>query len=93
MQTTLRAALAIAILTYAALTAADQARAMPLAAPPGTVAAGADLITRVTMICGRGGCSQVFTRRVQHPPVGFAKRAVPLVIPKTTALAPVNVSK
>jgi hypothetical protein len=90
MQTTLRAALAITILALAAAIAADRARAMPLAAP---VLGPADLIVRVTSVCGVGGCAMVFTKRVQHPPLGFVKRAVPLAIPRTTAVQPVNATK
>jgi hypothetical protein len=44
-------------------------------------------------VCGVGGCATVFTKRVQHPPAGFVRRAVPLTVPKTTAVQPVNASK
>ncbi len=46
----------------------------------------------VTM-CGRNGCGQIFTKRVVHPPVGFVKRAVPMAVPRTTAVQPVNATK
>jgi hypothetical protein len=48
---------------------------------------------RATSVCGVGGCATVFTKRVQHPPAGFVKRAVPLTVPRTTAAQPVNASK
>lgn len=44
-------------------------------------------------VCGVGGCTQIMTKRVQHQPVGFARRAAPLVIAKPSALQPVNASK
>ena len=68
---------------------------MPLAAPAVSDAANAnaDLIVRVTSVCGVGGCTQVFTKRVQHPPAGFVQRAVPLTIPKTSALQPLSQPK
>jgi hypothetical protein len=46
----------------------------------------------VTM-CGRNGCGQIFTKRIVHPPMGFVRRAVPLAVPKTTAVQPVNATK
>jgi len=46
-----------------------------------------------TTVCGRNGCGQIFTKRVVHPPAGFAKRAAPLVIPRPSALQPVSASK
>lgn len=94
MQTILRLAFATTMLTSAVSFAADQARAMPLAAPaPGAAAAHSNSIVPVGYVCGRGGCAPVFTKRVTHPPIGFVKRAVPLAVPKTTALQPVNASK
>ena len=94
MQGLLRAAFAIAILTSAASFAANQAHAMPLAAPavPGTATANADLVVRVANICGVGGCAPVFIKRVEHPPIGFVRRAVPFAVPKTTAV-PGNAAK
>ena len=94
MQTTLRAAFAIAMLASAVSTA-DQALAAPLAAPRvlGAAAANAGLIVRVTSVCSVGGCAPVLTRRVQHQPKGFAQRAAPLVIAKPAALAPLNATK
>ena len=44
-------------------------------------------------MCGLNGCGQIFTKRVQHPPAGFVKRAVPLTMPKATAVQPVNATK
>lgn len=68
---------------------------MPLVtlAPSGVAAADAGLIVRVMSVCGVGGCATVFTKRVQHPPAGFVTRAVPLTVPTTTAVQPVNASK
>ncbi len=68
---------------------------MPLAVPAVSAAANAnaDLIVRVTSVCGVGGCAQVFTKRVQHPPAGFVQRAVPLTIPRPNVLQPVNQPK
>jgi hypothetical protein len=51
-----------------------------------------DAAQAVTM-CGRNGCGQIFTKRIVHPPMGFVRRAVPLTIPKTTAVQPVNATK
>jgi hypothetical protein len=95
LQTKLRMAFAIAILASAVSIAADQARAMSLAAPavPGAAAANANLVVRVMSVCGVGGCAPVFTKRVHHPPAGFVKRAVPFAIPRTTSVQPVNQSK
>lgn len=90
----MRLAFAIAVLTLAASFAAGEARAMPLTAPaPGAAAASSDFTVPVGYVCGRGGCSPVFTKRVTHPPIGFVKRAVPLAVPKTTALQPANATK
>lgn len=93
MRTTLLAALAIGMLA-SPVPIAGQVRAMPLAAPATSAAAApADFILRVTSVCGVGGCARVLTRRVQHQPLGYVKRAVPLVIPRPSALQPVNASK
>jgi hypothetical protein len=95
LQTKLHTAFAIAILVSAVSIAADQARAMPFGGPatPGAATANADLIVRVTSVCGVGGCAQVYTKRVHHPPAGFVKRAVPLAVPRTNAVQPANESK
>ena len=95
MQTTLRAAFAIAMMTSAASFAANQARAMPLTAPPvpGVATANADLIVQIMNVCGIGGCAQVHTKRVQQPPAGFVQRAVPFAVPKTIAVQPAKQSK
>lgn len=89
----IRLAFTIAMLTLASF-AAGAARAMPPTPPPlGAAATNSDFIVPVGYVCGRGGCSPVFTKRVTHPPVGFVKRAVPIVVPKTTALQPANATK
>lgn len=46
-----------------------------------------------TSVCGVGGCTQIMTKRVQHQPVGFAKRAAPLVIARPSAVQPANPTK
>jgi hypothetical protein len=46
----------------------------------------------VTM-CGRNGCGQIFTKRVVHPPMGYVRRAVPLAVPRTSAVQPATATK
>jgi len=89
----LRAAFATAVFTLAVSTAADGALAMPPAMPSLSGAANTDLIARIAIMCGRGGCGPVFTKRVQHPPAGFVQRAVPLAVPKMNGTLPVGQSK
>lgn len=48
---------------------------------------------QAVVMCGRNGCGQIFTKRIVHPPIGFVRRAAPLVVPKTTAVQPVNATK
>ncbi len=95
MPTKLRCAVAIVILGLAVAAAADPACAMPLGAPaaPDAASASGDFILRIASVCGVGGCAPVFTKRVEHPPAGFARRAVPLAIPRTTVSQPVNQPK
>jgi hypothetical protein len=75
--------------------AAGPAHAMPFAARLSGAAAAANAvpIVRVMNVCGVGGCAPVFTKRVEQPPAGFVRRAVPLTVPKTTTVQPVNAAK
>jgi hypothetical protein len=80
MQKPLMAAFAAAtILSAAAL--ATSAAAMPLApAPLGAPSADARLLERIVNVCGVGGCSPVWTKRIRKPPADFVKRAVPITV-------------
>ncbi len=46
----------------------------------GATGAGATLTVPIAIVCGRTGCTPVWTKRVRKPPPNFVKRAVPLAI-------------
>jgi hypothetical protein len=74
--------LLVVITTLSAGAWCGRAQAMPPAAPSvlGVPNAAAPLLEQVANICGLSGCSPVWTKRIQKPPAGFAKRAAPIVV-------------
>ena len=92
-KTLLAAIAAVTFLSSAML--ASPAAAMPLAAPASFGAANAPApgVKRVTNVCGLSGCAPVWTKRVRKPPVGFVRRAAPLVFPMATATQNLPASK
>lgn len=71
----------IAIAVPAAGVWCGYADARPLAPfALGAVGAKAPPIERVANVCGINGCAPIWTKRVQKPPPGFLKRAVPIVV-------------